>query len=120
MIDYINSRTFVSETDLPYQITKNWNSEIVNVELNDEVLSRDEFNVLMSDFSENIDKESKRIVKKLKGNIEGLEHDIMYAKLDDKQWLQAALITELFREHNISKNAGNIDTYILQEKYMHL
>ncbi|NYA45440.1 hypothetical protein HZI31_19300 [Serratia fonticola] len=116
MIDYINSRTFVSETDLPYQITKNWNPEIVNVELNDEVLSRDEFNGLMSDFSENIDNKSKRIVKKLKGNIEGLEHDIMYAKLDDKQWLQAALITELFREHNISKNAGNIDTYILQEK----
>ncbi|MEQ1965063.1 hypothetical protein ABLB69_18290 [Xenorhabdus khoisanae] len=96
------SGVFISETDLPNEIIKNWNEE--EIERGSDILKEDEFKNFLDSLKSKVRKESNILVKSIKGNIEGLTNGIMYSNLNDKKWSQAACIVEIFRHPDISKN----------------
>lgn len=114
MSNFLSDRVFVSETDLPNEIIKNWSEEKIIID--SDTLQLDDFRHFLSSLKNKVKKESVALVKNIKGNIEGLTNGIMYSNLDDNKWLQAACITEIFRHSGISKNSGSIDTFNLQNK----
>ncbi|MDC9583228.1 hypothetical protein PSI15_17045 [Xenorhabdus sp. PR6a] len=114
MSRFLSDRIFVSETDLPNEIIRNWSD--VKIEIDSNNFQEDEFKNFLYALKNKVKKESNIFVKNIKGNLEGLINGIMYSNLDDHKWLQAACITEIFRHPDISKNSGYIDTFIFQNK----
>lgn len=112
----LNNRIFVSETSLPHKIMKSWDSDTNDFYIANESLSISECEALVKSLKINIVQEAKKILKYIRGNIEGIDVDIMYVNMEDKCWRQAALIVEIFRIPAISKNAGNLNTKELQKK----
>jgi len=116
MNNKMQNRIIVSETFLPRNIITEWDVDIVNFDFLKESLTFSECDKLFKYFSKQIEKEAKKIQKSIRGRVEGVAMDVMYSHLDDADWYQAALIVEIFRDPDISKNAGNIDTRTLQKK----
>ncbi|WCG81526.1 hypothetical protein [Pectobacterium sp. A5351] len=112
----MENRIFVSESNLPVIINDKWDYDFSIRDLQTEQLTHSDCELLIELFIENIIREARKVVKTVKGRIEGIGEDIMYSNLDDKDWYRAALIVEVFRDHSISKNAGSLDTRKLQEK----
>ncbi|MDT9684924.1 hypothetical protein RND61_23095 [Streptomyces sp. TRM76323] len=76
-------------------------------QLRDELLPR---------WREGVERQAKALVRRSRGTLEVLSGETLYDGLDDPALRRAALVAELFRNHQISANAGRLDTRALQRR----
>ena len=63
-----------------------------------------------------IDRKAKLLAKMAHSNFEGHKTGSVYAQLNNSVWRHAALITEVFRQPDLTKNAGWLDPSLMQSK----
>ncbi|MFD8551480.1 hypothetical protein ACFV08_07745 [Streptomyces fradiae] len=76
-------------------------------QLHDELLPR---------WREGVERQARALVRRSRGTLEVLAEETLYDGLDDPALRRAALVAELFRNHQISANAGRLDTRGLQRR----
>ncbi|MBF0752477.1 MULTISPECIES: hypothetical protein [unclassified Pasteurella] len=111
-----NHGVFVSETELYEDIIKNFDKECLPLECNSIFMDEEDLKLLVCNLKNKITTESKQIVKKAIGTIEGHLNSAMYSNLNEKEWKDSAVICELFRNYFISKNSSTLNTIELQIK----
>jgi hypothetical protein len=73
-------------------------------------------NALADPWSTAIARQATALAKYGRGNLERLATGCLYDRLDEPDWRRAALVCEVFRHPDITKNAGWLDTRRLQAK----
>lgn len=116
----MKNKTFVSETDLALSIQKNWTPNILEKELDSEILSYTQMDILIINLRKNIQLNAKRLLKRIKSKLESKYNKDNYINLRDKEWYKAAMITEIFRENTLFKNSNELNEKELQNKIYNL
>ncbi|MFF8383543.1 hypothetical protein [Streptomyces kanasensis] len=71
---------------------------------------------LLPRWREGVERQAKAMVRRSRGTLEVLTGETLYDRLDDPAHRRAALVAELFRNHQISANAGRLDSRALQRR----
>ncbi len=78
------------------------------------ILDAQEVAKILASWKASIDRQSTRLVKYVTSNLSDLPGGCLYNRLDEPLWRRAARICEVFRNPDVSKNAGRLDTHKLQ------
>lgn len=70
---------------------------------------------LLPRWRDGVARQTKALVRRSRSMLEVLTGETLYARLDDPLHRRAALVCELFRNHQASSNAGRLDTRTLQQ-----
>ncbi|MFV2117502.1 hypothetical protein ACE14D_03275 [Streptomyces sp. Act-28] len=71
---------------------------------------------LLPRWREGVARQAKALIRRSRGTLEVLSGETLYDGLDDPALRRAALVAELFRNHQVSANAGRLDARALQRR----
>lgn len=78
-------------------------------------MDRAQLESLLAGYRADIEENAEALVAYAKSNLSNIPSGCLYRNLEDRAWRQAALLCEVFRHPEVTKNAGWLDTHALQQ-----
>lgn len=113
------SPVLVSQSDLPFEIESFWRDGLEGGFLEDVLIDEDSLYSILTSLRTRVRAEARSLAKSVKSFLQKQMAGGMYRYLLEDSWFKAACVVEVFRHYRISKNAGDLDTFGLQEIVLH-